>query len=166
MDEKFEELRARAPARFQCGLGCHACCKPGLTVSAVERARLAAYLRAHPTVAEQARALEQENPHGGERCRFLARDGACLVYEARPLVCRSHGAPLQVTPLGHTEENVRVRDVCPLNFRGVSLAGLPASEVLNVDTLNTLLALLNRLEHPGNEERTPLSVHAILADGP
>jgi Fe-S-cluster containining protein len=162
LDDKFSEIQSRHPDKFVCRLGCHSCCKPALTVSRLEKESLKVFLEAKPELVETLRALEKENPHKGKRCNFLSSEGACLVYEARPLVCRSHGAPLQVRPLRSEDENLRMRDVCPLNFTELNIAQLPPDSVINLDTLNTLLALLTKMAFPKDESRTNLEVDALL----
>ena len=89
-------IEARQGAHMRCAAGCHACCAPGLSVSLVEALSLADHLAARPEVARAALELEGEDPHRGARCAFLSARGECVVYEARPLVCRTHGAPLLV----------------------------------------------------------------------
>ena len=37
IDLKFDEIRSHYPKSFACGLGCHSCCKPGLTVNSIEK---------------------------------------------------------------------------------------------------------------------------------
>ncbi|MGZ3658257.1 MAG: YkgJ family cysteine cluster protein [Bdellovibrionota bacterium] len=170
---QYQELRSRASAKFSeiqaaysadmvCRQGCHACCKSGLTVNALEREELRRFLVARPSLVEELRALEAANPHRGKRCKFLGASGDCRVYEARPLVCRTHGAPLQFRPLDSRDENLRARDACPLNFTARGIGELPATSVINLDTINTLLALLCERGFPGVEERAELSVDGVL----
>ena len=64
-------------------------------------------------------------------------EGACAIYEQRPIICRSQGLPLQT---GDEE-----RATCPRNFISTDLKGLEASDVLNLNTLNTLLSVLHRV---------------------
>lgn len=164
VDALFGEIQTRHPASFACKLGCHSCCKPGLTVNPLEREEIRRFLAERPALAEELRALDRGNPHRGKRCSFLRENGACGIYEVRPLVCRSHGAPLQFRPLDAKpgdESAVRVRDVCPLNFTGEDLGKLPAGDVVNLDTLNTLLALLCQRAFPGEESRTALRATAL-----
>ncbi|GHV44670.1 hypothetical protein FACS189492_1350 [Clostridia bacterium] len=156
LDAKFDEIRAAGPASFQCRRGCHSCCKPDLTVNALEKEEIARFLGERPALTHEVKKLEQDNPHAGKRCAFLSAEGECRIYEVRPLVCRSHGAPLQFRPLDAQDENVRARDVCPLNFTGENLAKLPVDRVINLDTLNTLLGLLAARAFPGDASRTPL----------
>ena len=164
VDALFGEIRARHPDSFACRLGCHACCKPGLTVNALEREEIARFLSTHPELFAELLAMEKTDPHSGKRCAFLGSEGTCRIYESRPLVCRSHGAPLQFRPLQSRpgdESAVRERDACPLNFTGENIGTLPASDVINLDTLNTLLALLSQRAFPGDESRTPLRASAL-----
>jgi Fe-S-cluster containining protein len=163
VDDKFREISNAYSADFSCRLGCHSCCKPKLTVNALEREELRTHFVAHPEVVKELRELEAANPHHGKRCSFLRADGACSVYEVRPLVCRSHGAPLQFRPLDSKDENLRNRDVCPLNFTAHGISKLPATSVINLDTINVLLALLTRRTFPHDESRTPLRVDSILS---
>jgi Fe-S-cluster containining protein len=108
------------------------------------------------------RALEAADPFQGYRCSFLQADGACGIYELRPVVCRSHGLPLQFKDLGEAEgEDLVFRDVCYLNFQAQDISALPPQDVLNLDTLNTLLAMLNRMSG-GGEERMELTISALL----
>jgi len=74
----------------------------------------------------------------GERCCLL-KEGRCLVYESRPLICRSHGLPLVSNDL--TEGEV---DCCPLNIPALTgLTELETNLVLNLDWLTESLMRLN-----------------------
>ncbi len=64
-------------------------------------------------------------------------DGACAIYDQRPIICRSQGLPLLT---GEDE-----RATCPLNFVSTDLASLEDSDVLNLNTLNTLLSVLHQV---------------------
>lgn len=152
VDEKFAEIRGHHPASLQCRLGCHSCCKPGLTLSPVEAAALRQHFDAHPEARARAKALRTEDPHRGTRCRLLDAQGACVAYDARPLVCRSHGVPLRL----RDSAGERL-DVCPLNFADQDLAALPAGDSINLETLNTILSLLNQQFTGGaSMERSPI----------
>lgn len=162
--EKFEEIHKRYPDQMHCGLGCHECCKPGLNINLLEAKEIQASLRADPALQEKIRALKGKNPHRGKRCSFLDEQGACAIYEVRPIICRSHGAPIQfMDPASRpSDAAVRFRDVCPLNFQKVSLKEIPANDVMNLDTINTLLALITQREIGKNTDRIELELEAIL----
>lgn len=140
VDATFAAIHSKHAAQMQCGRGCTSCCKPGLTVCAVENATIREYLSTHPVAPAGDRT---------DRCSMLASDGACTIYPVRPLVCRSHGAPL-----AFKEQGQERRDVCPLNFAtsaadaGAVLEALSPQDCINLDTLNTLLALINKAYAP------------------
>lgn len=162
VDEKFAEIHSRYPQAFRCAEGCHSCCKPGLTVSRLEAARIQEGLATDPARSAALLATEAADPFQGKRCSFLQAGGGCGIYELRPLVCRSHGAPLQFASPDGSE--MRLRDVCPLNFTGEDLATLPADAILNLDTLNTLLAVLNKQAFGKDRTRVALKPSALLAE--
>jgi uncharacterized protein len=164
LDAKFSEIQVLYPSDFACRKGCHSCCAPGLTVNRLEAEAIARFLGANPELAQAARENEQTKPHGNKRCAFLGKEGDCLIYQERPVVCRSHGAPIQMRPAeSGADENLRVRDVCSLNFKSQNLMELPPASVLNVDTVNVLLALLAKRGFPGSSERIPLKPKELLS---
>jgi uncharacterized protein len=137
--EKVDVLCGRIAEEFAdhitCAKGCDGCCRH-ISVFPVEGAALAAALAA---LAPEERARVRENAATAPEahCPLLAA-GICLLYEARPLICRTQGMPLLLR-----EESGKRIDFCPENFRGVG--SLPGNAVVDLETLNTLLAGVNRL---------------------
>jgi len=163
IDAKFDEISRRHPQAFTCRKGCHSCCAPGLTIGSVERASIREYLGDRPDRVEYLRELEQLNPHRNTRCSFLGEEGDCGIYEVRPLVCRSHGAPITFK----STVGARVRDVCPLNFTDHSLHTLHVVDCLDNDTMNTLLSLVNRqweTQAGVATQRFDLKLRSVLED--
>jgi hypothetical protein len=68
-----------------CRKGCGWCCHQRVGAAAVEVLSIAAALRARPDAADLARRLSEWRP--GQPCALL-KDGACGIYEVRPLKCR------------------------------------------------------------------------------
>lgn len=154
-------VSGRHARRMHCGRGCHACCQPGLTVGPAEAARLRMFLE-DAAAAARVRSLAAENPWHGTRCALLDAEGVCSVYEARPLVCRAHGVPQQVR-----DEGAGRRDACELNFTDVELSSLESRDVLDLDVVHTVLAVIHaRFDETGHEVRTPLTPQALLAISP
>ena len=158
VDAHVAGVVAACADQLACRPGCSSCCRH-LTVTAVEAFALGKALLEHPAdEAARLRELAAET-EGGEACPLLA-GGLCQLYAARPLICRTHGLPLLV----EDEAGQRV-DFCPLNFTGTE--SLPAGLVLDLEKLNTLLALINRrfleaLAEAGEEFPERLSLAAAL----
>ena len=140
VDAFFGRVRDQYGAHLSCQAGCSACCDRTLSLFPVELVPIRATVLELPTEVRQR--LRQRAASEGPGCPLL-EEGQCLVYEARPVICRSHGAPVQVVDGPDLEPR---RDVCPLNFQGaVRLDQLDDEHVLDVERLNVLLSLVNRM---------------------
>jgi Fe-S-cluster containining protein len=136
VDRICREIEAEFGANLSCQAGCDGCCRH-LSLFPVEAAALAAALAdLSPARAEHIRRRARNAPLDGP-CPLLEK-GVCLLYAARPLICRTHGLPL----LSAQEQGKSV-DFCPLNFRGIG--SLPGTAVIDLDRLNTTLAAINNL---------------------
>ncbi len=155
VDEKFNETSAKHRAEMLCGNGCHGCCQPKISVFKIERDNIRRYLMAQPNRIEDIARLEEENPFQDSRCKFLDAEGSCMIYDARPLICRSHGAPVFIPASSDRQE--AVYDVCPLNFRESDIKKLPAADFFNIQLLNEILVGIN-LEYT----QTDLSTRFLL----
>lgn len=135
---KVDELCAAVTAAFakeiQCRAGCSGCCRE-LTLFPVEAASLLAALADLPP---QRQEMLATNAAGDRDSCPLLVDDRCLVYENRPIICRTHGLPLLLKADG---EN-RV-DFCPENFRGTKT--LPGTAIINLELLNQALVAINAL---------------------
>lgn len=138
--EKLDRFSAAIADRFAgemaCRRGCDACCTH-IGVMAVEAIAMALAVARLPEAEREAIRQRARDMAGGDACPLL-REGVCLLYDARPVICRSHGLPLLLE-----EEGGRRVDHCPLNFRG--LESLPGDAVLSLETLNQALAAINLL---------------------
>ena len=122
---------------LQCRRGCTACCSQLFDITLLEAAYISRHLRSLPPEkqAELRRRAEAYRPErqkllegrGRERwaqqvegrlpleglrlpCPALDPDGACSIYEARPLVCRKFGMPL------YNPNRLGGLGACELNF--------------------------------------------------
>ncbi|HEU4734119.1 MAG TPA: YkgJ family cysteine cluster protein [Kofleriaceae bacterium] len=77
---------------MQCGTGCSDCCHVRLTITGVEAEAIRVYAAGLPGPAR--RNLAEFGPP--DRCAALDPGGRCKIYDARPLVCRSHGVPIRL----------------------------------------------------------------------
>jgi Fe-S-cluster containining protein len=137
VDAFFERAASRHGADMQCGSGCSDCCHARLSITSVEaeaiRHTIAAWseedraaLRAHAAAAAP------------DRCAALGSDGRCAIYEARPIVCRSHGAPIRLR-----EGSLPVVRACFRNFpAGPQLADPDC--IIDQTTLSALVLAVDR----------------------
>lgn len=158
--EKFDEIHARQKSRMACGSGCSDCCVAGLTVSSVELANVREFVAGVEGLAAELESLERLDPHAGRKCSLLTAQNTCSIYEARPLVCRTHGAPLFFK-----DGDASATDACPKNFDDeAGLESLSSSDFINLDLLNSLLAAVNArfAGSAGATNRSPLTPSGIL----
>jgi Fe-S-cluster containining protein len=138
VDAFFARVSASHPGAMQCRRGCSSCCQRDLRLRPVEWRRLASAVLALPADEQRAILDAARTPPSGtgaDRCALLTPDGACRVFAARPLICRSHGLPIR---LGEQ------RTTCALNFQG-SLDAVPDADVLDQTQLSVLAGLIDRL---------------------
>jgi len=135
-DERCREILKNYAGHIRCKKGCAVCCRH-ISVFPVEAAFMRFAVKALPQSAadhirKKARAASPE----GE-CPLL-EDGLCLLYDSRPIICRTHGFPIFFIQDGNQQV-----DVCPLNFEGVS--SLSGQAAIDLERLNQTLSLINRM---------------------
>jgi uncharacterized protein len=151
VDAFFARVEARHGDDMQCRTGCADCCRVRLTVTSVEAAAIRAHVAGWPQVDRRSLAAAAAGPE--DRCAALDGAGRCRIYDARPIVCRSHGAPIRMR-----RGALPVVEVCPRNFTRTE----PAADcVLDQTTLSALVLAVDR-EAGGDGARTDLA--ALLAD--
>ena len=156
VDTQFQNLFQKHQSSMACTQGCHGCCLPNLTVSRIEADTIHRYLNQPSINLVSILDLETQNPHQNTRCSFLDGQGECSIYDARPLVCRSHGVPHMIQ-INRKQEGL---DVCELNFMN-GFETLEAGDWIHLETLNFLLGLINqKLGEEGND-RFPLQASIL-----
>lgn len=129
-------IQASLGEQITCSEGCSSCCT-AITLFPVEAAALQAALNQLPEQEAEAIRRHVSLQAGNERCPLLLNH-RCLLYQARPIICRTHGLPII-----YTEDNQRKSDCCPLNLsEAESISG---SSVIDLDKLNALLVAVNAL---------------------
>lgn len=118
-----------------CQHGCTDCCRQDLHLLPVEFH----YLKQGFTRLPEAEKNITEGSSQDTYCTLL-HEGSCLLYDLRPIICRTHGLPLLIT-----ENDRQWRDCCPKNFEGQSLEHLPEKDLLHLEKLNTILVTVNMI---------------------
>jgi Fe-S-cluster containining protein len=98
---------------------------PGLTLFPVE----AYYIQSQTSVVPK---------NSKKHCCFLEKN-LCLIYEARPLVCRTQGFPLLYKSLDEKSFELSHCELCFTKWKGEFLS----QNVLNMENLNTMLSVVN-----------------------
>ncbi len=116
-----------------CKKGCDACCK-FLSLFPVEAMAVS---QAFADLSEDiklkvTRKIEKEK----NTCPLLI-NRECVLYPARPIICRTHGYPIYME-----KEREILIDFCPENFKGIT--SFSKETLLNIEQLNTLLSVINR----------------------
>lgn len=112
---------------LHCRPGCASCCQ-AFRVLPLEAALLRRAMSAREAVPAA----------GDDHCRLLL-DERCLVYEQRPIICRTQGLPIAY--IDETADKIEV-SACPLNFGGDYQ--FVHEDLLFLDRFNNRLAGLNR----------------------
>ena len=131
-DEWFRSVTAEQPQNLQCGRGCSMCCYGLFEIGSGDIPLLDEGLsKLHPSrrnmIVRRAREIDHPNIReispiekeaffdrtASTPCPNLDERGMCMIYEHRPLICRTFGLPLRngAKYLG---------DVCELNFTQAS----------------------------------------------
>lgn len=139
IDAFFARVAARHGDDLQCAAGCSACCRQRLTITAVEAAAIEAWA-ATRAAAERAEVAAAAAAAAPDACTALAADGRCRIYDARPLVCRSHGVPVRM----RSARGLPVVESCDLNFRARGPAAADPDCVLDQELVSTMLGLVDR----------------------
>ena len=136
IDLLCREIEHALGESITCSAGCSTCCT-SISIFPVEAASLAFALKNLPKEdAAEIRHHVQKHA-GGERCPLLRND-RCLLYRARPIICRTHGLPILFM-----ENNRQRLDCCPQNdLKQKQLCG---SSVIDLDKLNSVLVAVNAL---------------------
>jgi uncharacterized protein len=163
IDAFFARVADRYPRELACGPGCSDCCHRELTVTVVEADAIEDLVRALEPEARRALAALAAS-RAGDACAALDASGRCMIYAARPLVCRSHGLPIRFASPA-TGRRLPVLDACFKNFLGRDLAALDGDCVLDQQTLSTLLGAIDaaRADAAGEERGRRASLRELLA---
>ncbi|MBA3459349.1 MAG: YkgJ family cysteine cluster protein [Deltaproteobacteria bacterium] len=147
VDAFFTRVEQRHGDDMQCATGCSDCCHARLTVTGIEAAAIRAEL-ATWDAARRAALAANAVAAPADHCAALDPEGRCMIYAARPVVCRSHGAPIRLQA-----GSLPVMPSCGKNFLRVTP---DADCILDQGTLSTLVLAVDKLEG-GDGTRIELS---------
>jgi len=135
VDAFFQRVEQRHGSDLQCHTGCSDCCHTRLTVTTVEASAISDEISTRP--ADRRAALAANARASTDRCAALDPQGRCLIYSVRPIVCRSHGAPIRLR-----EGSLPVVRACFRNFPA-GPENAAADCILDQQTLSALVLAVN-----------------------
>jgi Fe-S-cluster containining protein len=135
-DAFFRDVIEKQPQNLQCGRGCSLCCyglfeigaadipviaeglaelHPARRQRIIRRAQDIIASSNHPVLREASPVEKDEffERTASTACPNLSDAGECMIYEHRPLVCRTFGLPVR-------DGDRYMGDVCDLNFTAAS----------------------------------------------
>lgn len=163
VDGFFDRVQGQHGADLVCSSGCNDCCHVRLTITSVEAQVIADHWSSLPLHTRQVLAQRATEQSDG-LCVALGDDGRCSIYEARPLVCRSHGLPLRL----RQEGRLPIIDACFRNFTEKGPGAVAPDNILDQQTLSTALlavdaAFSRALSKPAGEREDMAALIMRLA---
>lgn len=138
VDQLCEGISHLLGTALTCHEGCDSCCI-AISVFPVEAAALIEAAGKLPPEQYQQLKRHLGQPQSEGRCPLLSEEGRCLLYQARPIICRTHGLPILITD----DDGQRRVDICPRNGQGIEQ--LPGEALIDLERLNELLVSVNVL---------------------
>jgi Fe-S-cluster containining protein len=170
IDGFVAKVQSRYPDDLACRAGCSSCCLGGLSVTSVEADAIRDHLETLDAATRSALAISASTETEAH-CAALDPEGRCRIYEARPIVCRSHGLAIRFEDARATDDEKKIVrrlpliDACSLNFIATPLASVAADCVLDQTNLSTTLALIDRAGATEGE-KTRISLASLLSSDP
>ena len=137
VDQLCDEIRQRYGRYITCKKGCPGnCCQCHITVFPIEAAAFARSLLelSQELINHIQRKAIKSNSTGP--CPLL-EDGACLMYDSRAIICRTHGYPILSEYRGQ-----RSIGFCHRNFKDLPV--ISDDRIIELAPLNKSLSELNR----------------------
>ena len=139
VDAFFARVAARHPTDLACDSGCSDCCHARLTITAAEAAAIRGELAGWDAPRRAALVAWASRPDDG-RCAALDAGGRCTIYAVRPIVCRSHGAPIRM----RDARSLPVVQSCHRNFTARGPAAADADCIIDQTTLSAMTLAVSR----------------------
>lgn len=138
LQNKCDLLQSKNQKYIKCKKGCSDCCKVERTVLPVEFGFIINHI--NNISKENKEYIISNLNESDEKCTFLLND-ECLIYQARPVICRTHG--LMLAYLSDDEANWNL-SCCERNFLNLENDLIFGNEnLLNMEEINFELISLN-----------------------
>ncbi|MBF0225164.1 MAG: YkgJ family cysteine cluster protein [Desulfobacterales bacterium] len=125
-----------------CKKGCSECCVH-INIFPVEAFAISVNLKKKNNAFQKYITDRAELLKNSTICPILEND-ECLIYEARPIICRTQGFPLLIE-----KDNEKKVDFCVYNFQ--QILSFSKDSIISLEQLNVLLSTINHyfvLQYP------------------
>ena len=154
VDRLLGDVRRKYPADIACHKGCECGCR-NLSIFPIEA--LSIFMAIQQLPIKTAAAIRQRaEAHTIWDCPML-EDRACGLYPFRPIICRTHGLPLQTIYNGRPSIGY-----CRRNFK--NRPNIPPDAVIDLDWINNSLRAINAAlaQHLTRQMPARLSIAAAV----
>lgn len=154
VDRLLDDVRRKYPSDIACHKGCNCGCR-NLSIFPIEALSIFMAIRQMPPKAAAA-ILQRTEAHRFQDCPLL-QDRTCGLYPFRPIICRTHGLPLQTIYRGRPSIGY-----CRRNF--VNRPAIPRDAVIDLDWINNALRTVNAAlaQHLSRQMPARLSIQAAV----
>jgi hypothetical protein len=162
----FDQIFLKHQSKMNCASGCSQCCHAEFSIFIGEAVLIYEWFQKMDSKLRDVlmKKWDEFSHQKSGICAFLVQ-GKCSVYEARPIICRTQGAPLSFTQIEETipppkgkskgsekvfsksskgkksDDEVRVVDCCPLNFSAGAEIPKSNSDWFELDRLTSLQSI-------------------------
>ncbi|MDR0306457.1 MAG: YkgJ family cysteine cluster protein [Chitinispirillales bacterium] len=130
-DQIWNRVHKSYSQEIACRKGCDICCELQ-SVNQLEAYIIRLYLQKKDSFF-----IKNQDTEYNSKCPFL-REQVCLIYEARPLICRTHGLVLRSNEFVNSHASS-----CPYNFPSLRPDEFSAELTLDTDKITKNLMNLN-----------------------
>lgn len=154
VDRVLDDVRRKYPSDIACHKGCDCGCR-NLSIFPIEALSIFMAIRQMPPKAAAA-FLQRTEAHRFQDCPLL-QDRTCGLYPFRPIICRTHGLPLQTIYRGRPSIGY-----CRRNF--INRPAIPRDAVIDLDRINNALRTVNAAlaQHLSRQMPARLSIQAAV----
>ncbi|MBW2432251.1 MAG: YkgJ family cysteine cluster protein [Deltaproteobacteria bacterium] len=153
VDRLLGDVRCRYPADIACHKGCDCGCR-NLSIFPIEA--LSIWLAIRELPAKTATIIRQRAAANTIWDCPLLEDRACGLYPFRPIICRTHGLPLQTIYNGRPSVGY-----CRRNFK--NRPAIPPDAVIDLDWINDSLRAVNAALAPHIPRQMPVRLSIAAA---
>jgi Fe-S-cluster containining protein len=132
IDDLSNKLEKQHAKHINCKAGCDMCCMD-YSIFPIEFHYILNQLKKNKLKPETKENIAEED------CIFLNNHN-CSIYNARPIICRTHGLPL----IYMNEEGDWELSACELNFTAFNFEEFSETNTFPQDTFNSKLFMLNK----------------------